>query len=29
MIKYGLPLRYDLNIGLLKRINYMKLKYTD
>jgi hypothetical protein len=29
MIKYGLPLRYDLNTWLPKQINYLKLKYTD
>lgn len=29
MIKYWLPLKYDLNIGLPEWINYMKLKITN
>lgn len=29
VIKYGLPLRYNLNTWLPKQINYKKLKYTN
>lgn len=29
VIKYGLPLRYNLNTWLPKQTNYMKLKYID